>query len=348
MRCEIVTIISTNYGNRLQNYATQELLTQMGFKVTTRIVRRHPILTKMKWLYQSFRLKTMSDYFAKFNIKIDWKYVKKYSPIEDFNVDFFVAGSDQVWNPAFSNTMDQWKYYLLDFVHDGKRISYAASIGVDRLDKTYQTDFKAALLKYSAVSMREESGRRIVKELTGRDAEVLIDPTMMLDKSDWLKIAHKPKKIDTDRPYILTYFLGGRSERVNRTLNQFAQEYKCQVYNLMDLSQPEVYVSGPSEFIYLFSRAKLILTDSFHACVFSFLFEKPFLVYAREGEYNNMMSRLDTFLKKFHLERKYVDSGLPNDILESDYQKGYEVLSKERQKTMEYLKSAMNIQQQKE
>ena len=110
-----------------------------------------------------------------------------------------------------------------------------------------------------------------------------------------------------------------------------------------DRDQPELYVSGPEEFIFLLSKAKLVLTDSFHACVFSFLFRKPFLVYKREDTQNNMMSRIDTLLKKFKLQRKFVDSGLHNELFECDYDLGYEILAKERVKVIEFLKKSMNL-----
>ena len=356
----IVTITNgpNNYGNQLQNFAMIKIFEYMGIDSETlydiynakyKVNIRHKIKNRL------FTILRISEYYKAKRELVFNSFSKKYlhytGPIDGMvsekivsQYDYFIAGSDQVWNPAFSISSDHWKYYLLAFAPVGKRISYAASIGVSEMDEAYKTDFITELLNYTAISVREESGQRIIKELTGRDAEVLIDPTLMLDRSDWLKIAKTPKKVDTDKPYILTYFLGGYSDRINQTLQNLAEEYSCEVYNLMDMTQPEVYVSGPSEFIYLISKAKLVLTDSFHACVFSFLFGKPFVVYAREGEYNNMMSRMDTLLKKFGLERKYVDNGLPNDILECNYQHGYEVLASERQKVINYLKKAMHIQ----
>lgn len=112
----------------------------------------------------------------------------------------------------------------------------------------------------------------------------------------------------------------------------------------MDYTQFNVFISGPSEFIYLIEHASLVLTDSFHACVFSFLFNKPFLVYSRQSDnMENMMSRIETFLSKFHLERKYVNSGLINDVMECDYIEGFKQLEIERKKVIEFLKMSMKI-----
>lgn len=99
--------------------------------------------------------------------------------------------------------------------------------------------------------------------------------------------------------------------------------------------------AGPSEFLWLFDHADLILTDSFHACVFSFLFNKPFVVYDRNWNERNMNSRLETLLSKFSLERKYANSGIENDIWEHDYEEGYKQLEIEREKAIGFLKKAL-------
>ena len=356
----IVTIYDPvpNLGNRLQNYGVQSVLEKLGQQVTTLSFEK-PVLTrkkKLKALAQKvshYTLPGNKQYwrcfpsrvhvFEQFNKSyIKTRYIHNMAQIRP--ADYYVLGSDQVWNTAWYHKGDMKKdLFLLTFARPEQKVCFSPSFGTDALPEEWSGWFREHLKTFPYLSVREEAGRRIIKNLTGQDAVVLIDPTMMLDDAEWLKIAKKPKKLDCDDPYILTYFLGGRSERVDHDLQRLAEEYHARVYNLMDMSQPEVYVTGPSEFIYLVSRAKMILTDSFHACVFSFLFKKPFLVYPREGSGNNMMSRMDTLLRKFHLERKYVDGGLPNDPLECNYQEGYEVLTHERQKVLNYLKSAMNL-----
>ena len=116
-----------------------------------------------------------------------------------------------------------------------------------------------------------------------------------------------------------------------------------EIYNFLEKSQPYIYTAGPSEFIYLISHAQLILTDSFHACVFSFIFNKPFVVYDRKGTQCSMNSRIETLLKKFDLERKYANSNLENDIWEHNYEKGYEQLELERTKVLDFLRKALNV-----
>lgn len=359
-KATIVTIYdpNPNLGNRLQNYAVQSVLQNAGFQVDT-VSFEKPIFTtkkklkaliqklskyslpgdKMYWKCFPKRLRT----FAKFNQ--DYIKTRRISSIKQIKyADYYVLGSDQVWNTAWYHEGDMKKdLFLLTFAHPEQKVCFSPSFGTDELPDAWVEWFRKYLKSFPRLSVREEAGRQIIKNLTGQDAVVLIDPTMMLDASQWMQIAKKPKTLDCNHPYILTYFLGGRSERVNYDLQRLADQYHARVYNLMDMTQPNVYISGPSEFIYLVSRAKMVLTDSFHACVFSFLFNKPFLVYDRKGAGNNMISRMDTLLKKFDLERKYVQSGLPNDPLECNYQTGYEVLTKERQKVTDYLKEAMNI-----
>ena len=114
-----------------------------------------------------------------------------------------------------------------------------------------------------------------------------------------------------------------------------------EVYELLNPNDKVAGTVGPSEFLWLFDHADIILTDSFHACVFSFLFNKPFIVYDRNWDGGNMNSRLETLLSKFSLERKYANSGIENDIWEHDYTEGYKELEIERKKSIEFLKKAL-------
>lgn len=356
MKIAVVTITNgpCNYGNQLQNYAVLKTFDKMGIDAETlynvhnakyKVSIKHKIKNRLL-----ITLKIGNYLCAKREVAFDTfshKYLNYTSPIDD-NVpeqlirryDYFIAGSDQVWNPIFGISEEHWRYLLLNFAPERKRISYSASIGISAIPEGYQKDFKDALSKYVAISVREDAGAKTIKDIIGRDVEVLIDPTLFLSVFDWNKISKKPKKVDCERKYILTYFLGGRNDRVNNDLNRYLKQ-GWTVYNLLDESQPNVYIVGPSNFIYLISRAQLILTDSFHACVFSFLFNKPFVVYDRNWNEGNMNSRLETLLSKFHLERKYVNSGLDNDIWEHDYTEGYKQLEIEREKAIDFLKKAL-------
>ncbi len=338
----ILTIIDFNLGNRLQNYAVQEVFLRMNAEVHT-IRCGGTFLGKIKSKLRDIIIKDRYFNFRSFDKNIIWS---KYRFGDDFadRYDLFSVGSDQVWNANWYDNLPKRKNaFLLSFAESDKRISFSASFGSDKLPERWNPWFKEQLSLFKNISVREESGVDIVKELTGKNATLLIDPTLMLNVDEWMKVSKKPLTIKTDEPYILTYFLGGRTDRVNSDLKKYSHENNMTVYNLCDKSEIELYKCGPSEFLYLVANAKLVMTDSFHACVFSFLFKKPFLVYRREGMECDMFSRLETLLDKFDIKRKYIDSGLDNELFESDYDIGYQKLKNERKKVIDFLKKSMRI-----
>lgn len=361
MKATIITIfdLTANYGNRLQNYAVQNVLENMGFETESVSFLPDPLNFKCKvkhtlhkltgyrmpgkkvfWKYGIPRQLVFRD-FNKNYIKSVRMTNKK--EIENIETDFFVVGSDQVWNPAWYNESPLKKdLFLLTFAKDFQKVSFSASFGVESLPDEWNGFFKNYLSRFNYISVREKAGANIVKNLTGREAEVLIDPTMMLTSDEWMKISKPPKNTDCSRPYILTYFLGGCSDERKKQIQKIADENSLKIYSLLDGDQPDIYLSGPSEFIYLISNAKLVVTDSFHACVFSFLFNKPFLVFNREGKRQDMMSRIENLLDILSLQRKYVNSGCENEIFECDYSEGFRRLEEERLKVKKFLKAALN------
>lgn len=233
------------------------------------------------------------------------------------------------------------RLYFASFAKPEQKLCFSPSFGVDKIPDEWKTVYKHELSTFPTISVREESGKEIVQELIGKEATVLIDPTMMLDREDWLKIARKPKAIKEGEKYILTYFLGSVPQKAQEDIQSARNSVTEKVYGLMDLTHPELFSCDPAEFVYLFYNASLVLTDSFHACVFSFLLGKPFLVYEREGARNDMFTRIETLLSKFDLERKRAGNGLPNNLLEADYSVGYERLEKERQRVIVFLRSSL-------
>ena len=292
----IVTIYdpNPNYGNRLQNYAVQETLKKLGLEVETLSFEQSKINFKVLIKYY---LQKISGYKLP-GEKNFWKlYIPKVIKFENFNKkyiktvkinnlkeirekDFFVVGSDQVWNPEwYEDCKIKKEMYLLTFADDSKKICFSPSFSVEKLPSKWEEWFKVNLNKFPRLSVREDTGAKIIENLTGRKAEVLIDPTLMLSKEEWKKLSADNKI--TEKDYILTYFLGGRDEKTDEDLKKYSKELDTKVYNLLDYSQPDIYTSDPCEFVNLIDNAKLVVTDSFHACVFSFIFKKPFLLYNR-------------------------------------------------------------------
>lgn len=363
MKVTIITIfdLTANYGNRLQNYAVQNVLEAMGFETESVSFLPDPLNFKCRAKHMLHKL---TGYRMPGN-KVFWKYGiprqlvfrefnKQYiksvrmtskKKLENIETDFFVVGSDQVWNPAWYDASPLKKdMFLLTFAKNPQKVSFSASFGVESLPGEWEGFFKKHLSTFNHISVRESAGAKIVKKLTDKEAEVLVDPTMMLTSEEWLKIAQPPKNTDCSQSYILTYFLGGCSDERKKEIQKIADDNFMKIYSLIDGNQPDIYLSGPSEFIYLISRAKLVVTDSFHACVFSFLFNKPFIVYNREGKRQNMMSRIETLLDTLSLQRKYINSGCENEIFECDYSEGFKRLEEERKKVKKFLKTALDAE----
>lgn len=357
MKVGIVSLFGNfNYGNRLQSYAAQIVLRKMGFQTNViylesykeriRDILKEPFLIIPAGLFsERFKMKRMFWLRQKIFNNFNRTYIdtKRYISIKDIeDADFFVVGSDQVWNPKRYNDVKK-QLFFLTFTNSSKRTCFSPSFGLSDIPPQWRDFFKEALNGFPKLSVREKRGAEIIKELTGRDATVLIDPTLMLDKEQWLKIAKKPKNVDFDTKYVFNYFLGDMPAKAKLDGEKIAEELKGRIYNIMDFDSPELYISGPSEFLYFIEHATLVQTDSFHACVFSFLFGKPFLLYAREGKDADMFSRMETLFSTFGLKRKFVDSGLKNEIYECDYAYGYEKLKVERKKVITFLKQSMHM-----
>ncbi|MDA3733168.1 polysaccharide pyruvyl transferase family protein [Niameybacter massiliensis] len=364
-----------NYGNRLQNYALQEVINRLGYTTDTIINGTHVIKnhekTKLGYKIKEFIKKPVSKKIYLVNhmlyllvnkreitemnsirVSIFKDFTNKYISetsysIDDNNLpenqinsyDFFVTGSDQVWNPfdaAAGNVT------FLDFAPIEKRIAYAPSFGVSTIPEVYIDHYKTWLSKMNKISVREEQGARIIRDLTGREVQVVLDPTMLLTKDDWLAIAQKaPNKPKED--YILTYFLGEVSKDLKRMIDEISKEKHLKIVNLANLRDKEHYATGPSEFIDYINSAKLFMTDSFHGCVFSLLLETPLVICERNGQkqVESMNSRIDTFVNKFNLEDRKLDKIVKEKIFDNNYKEAKLLLEVERKKSLEYLSEAV-------
>lgn len=354
----IITIIdNNNYGNRLQNYAMQEYLKKKYYNcetivnyLTTNKKENNIIylLRIIKVKLQVFKDKTSKNNknergrkFQEFNKNIIYskKYLNLLNKKINTSYDFFITGSDQVWNPNFARLQDA---DLLVFADSQKRISFSASFGIDRLDKKYIKNVSKSLIKFKAISVREDDGKKIAEELTNRnDIEVLVDPTMLLNADEWDKVSKRPEQLKNDR-YILNYFLGELSEKRRQEIEKIAKENKCEIINILDKNSP-FYQTGPSEFIYLEKNAFLICTDSFHSCVFAIIYNKPFIVFDREDNTVSMNSRIETLLNKFKLQDRKYTGKIDENLLKCNYENAYKILEEEKKKADAFLKKALDI-----
>lgn len=342
----IVTMYGThNYGNRLQNFAANKTLKKMGYRSESLVSINQHRKKSFKGHIADLLTYLFPGVFSKWNI--DWvrrinfiKFIKTNIPTRyifdddgffDDNLtndyDYFVVGSDQVWNPHFWQSESDYNNMFLKFVSKEKRVCFSPSIGVDEVPNEWIDRFKEGFEGFNYLSIRELSGAEIIKNLTGRDAELLIDPTMMLDADEWIKISKKAKAVK--KPYVLEYFLGNRDEE---KLKEIADSKKLSRLTLCDKANPAVYSYGPAEFIYMIANAELVCTDSFHACVFAILFNKPFIVLKRMGDKINMYSRIDTLLSLFGVDKTddviHIDESVRDNVLKVERKKVYEFLKK--------------------
>lgn len=352
MKVGIITIIdNNNYGNRLQNYALQEYIKKLGLESIT-LKNKVFLNDKIRWClgrvkhigYQDNYSKNekRKQNFLRFNEKINFSN-KNVNPWKDItNCDYYIVGSDQVWNPWLGRLRD---VELLRFTkQNDKKIAYAASFGVDNLEEKHIRSIKSDLMRFNKISVRENTGKEIVERITGRkDIEVVLDPTLLLEAAEWNNIVESPP-YDLPQKYVLCYFLGKKTNNVREAIEKFGRNKNCEIIDVLD-AKTIYYTTGPAEFLYLIREAELVCTDSFHAAVFSLIFDKSFVVFERDQEgVVNMNSRIKTLLNNFRLiGREYNGNSITDKNLYHDFSEAYKILEKERKKSKMFLKKAINM-----
>ncbi len=354
-RVGIITMIGlNNYGNRLQNYALQETLKRLGYDCYTLYNREYCnnrkffVLRNIKHFLKKNKSinKNREKHFIEFNEKFIQFYNKRitaYSSLKNF--DYLISGSDQVWNPYMGGLRDLDTQNMRT---KAKKISYAASFGISSLEKKHEKIILKNISKFQAISVRELQGKKLLENiLKNKKIEVLVDPTLLLSKQDWEQIMQQPKAF-TNKKYILNYFLGEISPTVKKEINQIAEKYHCDIINLLDQTDP-FYECGPSEFLFLEKNAFLICTDSFHSSLFAFLFDVPFIVFDRKQQnLKNINSRIETLINTFKLEnREYDGESIKDKNIKHDYKKSYEILKIEIEKSLKFLKNALDCENKK-
>lgn len=362
----IVTIVDyNNYGNRLQNYASQQVLKKMGYEAVT--LKNEVAVSKQdKSLFEKIRDKKVSKLPAALIKKIQYELNKEFHSLRrecfigftneniaesDYLIsadripadlsdrfDYFVTGSDQVWNPRYrlGSSFD-----FLTFADKAKRVALSPSFGISEIPEKFRPSYKEWISDFKALSVREESGAKIIKELTGRDAEVLVDPTLLLDKEEWLEIA-KESPVKPKAQYLLTYFLGNIRKEDRAWIDKVAKQNHLEVVNLADPKDRDCFITGPSEFIDYIASASIVCTDSFHGSIFSILMETPFVVFERtENSKIQIGSRMVTLLKTMRLEDRHFNAvSKQEDVFQMEFAHTAEIISKEKKRVEDYLTKA--------
>lgn len=329
MKIGILTLpLHTNYGGILQAYALQTVLERMGHEVvvidTPNIKPTPSLFTLSKRLIKRLLGKHVAIFF-------EWKHNKEYpiisqytqpfvdkyihrkvvnTPVELKEEDFdaIVVGSDQIWRPLYYNKIEN-AYLAFAKDWDIKRIAYAASFGTDDWEYSPQQTINCGelLRKFEAVSVRESSGVQLCKKHFGVEAIHVLDPTMLLNKEDYIKlieVSQMPKSKGTMLNYILDETPKKRAliEQIAKEKNliPFRVNSRVEDYSvpLNERIQPPV-----EQWLRGFYDAEFVVTDSFHACVFSILFRKPFVVI---GNKERGMARFLSLLNMFDIEGRLI------------------------------------------
>lgn len=352
MKVGIITFTEGyNYGNKLQNYALLKYLknnfqcevktvnnciTQGSDLEKIRILLTWAVPSKKHFMYwkRLIRFKEFNQTYLNFTSEKLTERTREF-----FEVDCFVCGSDQIWNPYYYENIN----LLTGNLPVPKRsVSYAASFGVNKIPSEKRRMFLEALNNLEAISVREKQGLDICKNLGFDKCRVNIDPTFLLLRDEWLEVIKKPDK-QLPLKYVVTYFLGAIDKNIERKIREYCKKNNLQRIDLNSVEALEWFDITPFEFLYLIKNAEFIFTDSFHASVFSIIFGKNFLTAERTSNDNNKMgSRIDTLFSTFSCENHKISAFDGNiDSLKMDELKVESVIQHERDMAHKYFSSTI-------
>ena len=332
-----------NYGNRLQNLATQIILENLGHKVQNLVVAPNAILTPVNKIVPAVfpyhlggrwrAFKRFTKQFLPNTDIIDGKstniLAKKYG-----NLDAVMIGSDQTWNPEFIQNKD---HVFAKFIPKEKRFSFATSFGVSQIPEKDKIDFTNGLNEIKHLSVRETAGAEIVKRLTGKTCTVVIDPTLMLSKQQWQDLANKsPVEIPKEK-YIFTYFLQ-KNPAWTEWMQNFAKTHNLKIVN-PNKYLGKYFTTDPLGFVKLLMNAEIVCTSSFHGHAFSMCLEKPFVSFPGSVVGN---SRISTLLKLTGLENRHFEIIDPNCLFKIDFEPVRPIIETQRQKAMNFLQTSLS------
>lgn len=339
-----------NYGGILQCYALQKKLQLMGHETVVlqrEFLRKYTIggailhyakqIVKLLlgkkaiWIYNVAEEKR--SYAAKHTLVFINKYIKSLSKkcyttdelkkeAEFHQLDAIIVGSDQVWRPDYSPCQLN---YFLDFLSNDskiKRLSYAASFGTDNwmFSPELTKQCGELLRKFDAVSVRELSGIDLCKKYFDTDAVQVIDPTMLLNREDYSDLVETRKK----RGNLFCYILDRTMEKQSAIASIANKSNLVPFENMpeLEITPSNLYrdiekcVTPPVEdWISAFMEAEMIVTDSFHGCVFSIIFNKPFWVIGNKAR---GMARFETLLSQYGLQDRLIN---PSEVGNIDVNK---------------------------
>lgn len=348
-----------NYGSGLQAFALQETITRLGYDVELINFRKFysPEPSPLKRLLKKILQYTV----AKFSDKVYDKvvnntvvYQNRYlrqtgmftNPVELENIsgryDYLVYGSDQIWAPNVYTPI-----YMGSYVQEKvRKISYAASIGLNDIPDDLVESYKSNLFSYHSVSVREQEGKELLKSRCGIDATVVLDPTLMID-ADTYKSMQRPVR-GVKGKYVFCYFLN-KEHKYKEKVQEYAKKHNLPIIGTSDKADDAEWMTrltniGADQFIWLINNAETIFTDSYHGSIFSLLLHKNLWTYVRFAEDNPICqnSRIRQLQNNFNLRHRVITSGQEiDDTKKIDYDYFEKRLAELRKESLLYLKKAL-------
>ena len=383
-RIGILSLSFNNYGTRLQSYALCKVLKQQmqsdveievidiedtwtnrnqsPFVLGKKYLRSYgitgfrKIYELAKWIYTNKKKRHIdhtaernkrNQLFTKINNMIPYS-VTRYT-CEDIrtgklpNYDTIIVGSDQVWNGIKVGNQD---VYMLDFLKGKKGLTYAASFGMTSFPINQFDDYRRRINNFSSLLIREKEGLEMCKQLGRNDAQLVLDPTLLLQKEDYKELLDSAT-FDITENYILVYSLN-QSYKIYDEAYRLATENGCRLIALKRSFCPpdvekkypgakELYAISPEDFLRLIDNARCVVTNSYHALLFSVSFKSPFFLYLDNADEEN--SRLLTLTSLLNLDGQvFWESGhLPTSVNTVDYKHPHDILKQERKRSIQLL-----------
>lgn len=343
-----VKTVTCNYGAELQSFALQYILNKHGYDAEVIDLKRKlpshdkfietvkkAVVIRFKKLSFGGACKSICQLF--FSVYMDRKYAKKYQynickkkalfndffysqikhsdkeynledlDSETLDYDTYIAGSDQIWNYKNSDRVDVF-FLMFSNRFNAKKISYAASFSVSSIPMEYQSDYRKWINNIEYLSVREYEGVSIVREITGRNAKLVCDPTLLISSEEWLNVFDSQMIVpQVCGKYVVIYSMS-RSSRVFDIARSIAHKLgDIKIYNIKlnftrskEIGIEQLEFLSPHQWVWLIANAEYVVTDSFHGTAFSVNFNKMFTVV--QNPLSDLNSRVNTILSKLNLK----------------------------------------------
>ena len=350
MRIAMITLnVYDNYGNMLQKYALYRTLKKFAefvevlwypenkpfypYKLESDPLKEGNLKNTAFWSVREYKIKQFND--TNMRTRFDIPYLEELAD----EYDFFVVGSNQVWNPEI-NLPNRF----LDFAPPEKRIAYAASIEASKIPEEAQETYRQKILEMPHVSVREKESCDLIEKITGKRPVHFLDPVFLLTADEWRALEKRPtwfKDSIYERGYLLTYWLNGKPPKEIKFL---AAKFGLPLINLLDLNNFNHYATGIEEFLYLIDHATFLCLQSFYGTAFATLFKKPFMVYKTDKLLQKKFYFLGSLLDLFGLSDRVAEADFEiksDDLLKIDFTRLEELLPPERKKAFKFLAEAL-------